>query len=154
MSGAIVSDPFTDAQDAVRDNRMEAILGACGVKDFKRLAYHRRVPSSASTTTRDRRVARTTGPAMQAESDAFAPLEASSVLDDLNNDVFGAGAVATGIFAAPSLLAANRAWHRAGQPSLRSGQRRWRLARGVGTVSPSLAKHVFVTIQPWVSGTS
>jgi ketosteroid isomerase-like protein len=99
MSGAIVSDPFTDAQDAV-GARMEEILDACRVKDFARLsAYHLSGPKFSKYDDEGPQGRQDDRTAMQAEIDAFTPLEGfDGRFDDLKIDVFGAVAVATGIF--------------------------------------------------------
>ena len=99
MSSSLLTDPFIEAQSAVR-TRLDEILDACRSKDFERLArYHLTGPKFTKFDDEGFQGRQDDQSGMQGEIDAFTPLsDFDGRFDDLKVDVFGPVAIATGIF--------------------------------------------------------
>lgn len=99
MGADIITETFESSQVAVAA-RIDEILDACQAKDFDRLAsYHLAGPKFTKFDDEGPQVRQDSTTAMQAEIDAFRPLEDfTGWFEDLKIDVFGDVAVATGIF--------------------------------------------------------
>jgi ketosteroid isomerase-like protein len=99
MSSNLITDPFIEAQTAIRV-RLDEILDACRSKDFDRLAgYHLSGPKFSKFDDEGPQGRQDDKSGMQGEIDAFSALEDfDGGFDDLKIDVFGPVAVVTGVF--------------------------------------------------------
>ena len=96
MSSDFISDPFLEAQAAVRA-RLDEILDACRAKKFDRLAsYHLSGPKFSKFDDEGPQGRQDDKSGMQGEIDTFSALDAfDGRFDDLKVDVFGPVAIAT-----------------------------------------------------------
>lgn len=101
ISRDILTDPFPEAQAAITA-RLEEIIDACRVKDFDRLAaFHLAGPKFSKFDDVEPLDRQDDEIGMRSEVEQFSAIEdLDAHLDGLKIDVFGAVAVATGVFRA------------------------------------------------------